>query len=300
MSNNVLILMSTYNGEKYLDAQLESLANQKKVKISLLVRDDGSQDNTINILKKWSKRINLKYYSGKNLGSAKSFMNLIKMAKKYSYYAFCDQDDYWDSDKLITAINFLKKTEDKPSLYTSATRIVDEKLRFIVNHEVVSFKNFENAIIKNEAVGCTEVFNYSLMRELKKYEPEFLKMHDSWVCRVCYAIGGKVYVDSVPHISYRQHGDNVVGYKENIFKKLSKQFKTAFKDKIRIRQRIAQELKMGYENEIPVENLKIINNLIDYPHDFKAKIALLTSRHFKTPYIIINVEMKIAILLNKF
>jgi hypothetical protein len=81
----------------------------------------------------------------------------------------------------------------------SATRIVDEKLQFIENKHVNSYHTFENSIIKNETVGCTEAFNYALMKELKKYNPEFIKMHDSWVCHVCYAIGGKV--SKVSHIA---------------------------------------------------------------------------------------------------
>lgn len=300
MENNVLVLMSTYNGEEYLDEQLESLLNQKEVKLSLLVRDDGSTDNTLNILKKWSQKVDLKYYTGNNLRSARSFMDLVETAEKYDYYAFCDQDDYWDNDKLVTAINYLKSSPTIPSLYMSATRIVDEKLKFIENKRVNTYRTFENAMIKNEAVGCTEVFNYALMKELKKYNPTFIKMHDSWVCRVCYAIGGNVYIDNTPHISYRQHGTNVVGYKENIFKKLDKQFKTAFGEKVRIRQSIAQELKKGYQKELTQQSRKVIDSLIMYPTDRNAKKYLLTSSKFKTPYKYVNLEMKIAIILNKF
>ena len=98
MDKKVLILLSTYNGERYIKEQIESLLKQENVKVSILVRDDGSTDGTINILNEYQKQGKLKWYTGENLKPAKSFMNLVENAPEYEYYAFCDQDDVWLKD----------------------------------------------------------------------------------------------------------------------------------------------------------------------------------------------------------
>ena len=89
----ICILLSAYNGEKYIEEQLESLVGQQEVAADILVRDDGSSDKTHEILDKWQNKGLLKWYKGENLGFAKSFMDLVQRAGDYEYYAFCDQDD---------------------------------------------------------------------------------------------------------------------------------------------------------------------------------------------------------------
>ncbi|EME3524541.1 glycosyltransferase, partial [Enterococcus faecium] len=94
---SVTVFMSTYNSEMYLEEQIKSILKQKKVKVSLWVRDDGSSDNTINILEKYKKKGKLTYFSGCNLGYGKSFLDLFKNIKiPTDYYAYSDQDDYWE------------------------------------------------------------------------------------------------------------------------------------------------------------------------------------------------------------
>lgn len=92
----ITVLMSTYNGEKYLKEQLDSILNQEQVDLKLLIRDDGSTDGTVNILKEYeNSHTNIKWYSGLNLGCGKSFFQLVLDAPKSDYYAFVDQDDVW-------------------------------------------------------------------------------------------------------------------------------------------------------------------------------------------------------------
>ena len=98
----IAILMSTYNGHKYLDEQMESLVNQTlKDNMTVYVRDDGSNDDTIEIIEKWSKKLDVVLYKGENIGPAKSFWDLfMNLGIQADYYAFCDQDDVWEKDKL--------------------------------------------------------------------------------------------------------------------------------------------------------------------------------------------------------
>ena len=122
----VCVLLSTYNGEKYLKEQLDSVLNQKDITLNFLVRDDGSTDSTIDILKQYEKEGKIKLIVGKNIGYKKSFYELAKLAPLSDYYAFCDQDDVWDDDKLITAVNMLERENNSiPLLYFSALRVVN-------------------------------------------------------------------------------------------------------------------------------------------------------------------------------
>ena len=299
--NKVQILMSTYNGEKYLKEQIQSILDQQGVEISILVRDDGSQDTTIEILKELSKNPSINYYNGENIGPAKSFMDLINKANDdFNYYAFADQDDIWMLNKMIKDIEKLESFKNKPALYISAQEIVDENLNTIEIKKVAGMHTFEGEIIRNFATGCTMVMNKELLDIIKVYTPKYIIMHDSWITRVCYAIGGTVIIDNNSYIKYRQHGKNTWGYKDDSFKKLKKQFKIAFVDKISMRENIAKELKQGYEKMLTHNAKKLVDSLINYRTNKKAKKWLLRNKNFRTNSLKLNVKLKLSIIFNKF
>ena len=276
-------------------------SSQENVEVSLLIRDDGSTDKTISILEKIVKEnTNVSYYIGKNIGSAKSFIDLVNQSKEVDYYAFADQDDVWNSKKIISAIEKIENDSNIPSLYISALEVVDEELNTIEIKKVSGNLCFEGEMAKNFATGCTMVFNKKLCNAIKTYNPSYIIMHDSWITRVCYAIGGNVVVDENTYIKYRQHGNNVVGYKDEGFRKLKKQLKIAFVDKISMRVNIAKELKSGYE-ELLTDNAKeLVNNLINYQTNWKAKKWLLKNKKFRTNITRIDRKIKIGIILNRF
>lgn len=299
--NKVQILMSTYNGEKYLKEQIESILNQENVEISLLIRDDGSTDETLNILEHLAKENkNIHYYASQNIGVARSFMELVNKSNEADYYAFADQDDVWKPKKLISAIEKLESNIETPSLYISALEVVDEELNTIEIKKVSGNHCFEGEMAKNFATGCTMVFNKKLCDIIKMYNPEYLIMHDSWITRVCYAIGGNVVVDRNTYIKYRQHGNNVVGYNDEGFKKLKRQIKIAFVDKISMRVNIAKELKSGYEELLTDNSKELVNNLLSYQTNMKAKMWLLKNKRFRTNIPKIDLKIRMGIILNRF
>ena len=296
----VQVLLSAYNGEKYIKKQIESILNQKEVEVSLLIRDDGSSDKTIEIIGKLAdKNTNIIFYKDENLGPARSFMDLLNKSDEVSYYAFADQDDIWEPKKLISAINKLKE-DNKPELYMSALEIVDEELNPIEIKQVTGNFCFEGAMVKNFATGCTLVLNKKLRDIIKSYNPTYLIMHDSWITRVCYAIGGNVIIDENHYIKYRQHTGNVLGYKDEGLQKLKRQFKIAFKNNISMRVNIAKELKQGYNEMLTEDAKEVIENLINYQENKEAKKWLLKNKNFRTTNSIINIKMKLAIISNKF
>ena len=104
MKPRVQVFLSSYNGEKYIEEQIDSVLQQKGVEVRILVRDDGSNDKTVDILEMLYKKGKINFYKGENIGYAKSFLNLLTHDNKADYYAFCDQDDFWLSNKLIEGI----------------------------------------------------------------------------------------------------------------------------------------------------------------------------------------------------
>lgn len=299
--DKVQVLLSTYNGEKYIKEQIESILSQKEVEINLLIRDDGSSDRTLEIIEEFAvNNTNITVYKDKNMGPAKSFMDLVNKSGEYDYFAFSDQDDVWKPKKLISAINMLKEKENEPSLYMSALEVVDTNLNTIETKKVDGNFSFEGEMIRNFATGCTQVFNKKLCDIIKQYNPNYIIMHDSWLTRVCYAIGGNVIIDENSYIKYRQHEGNVLGYKDDGIQKLKRQYEIAFKNNISMRVNIAKELKNGYEKMLTKSAKEVVDNLINYQKNTKSKMWLLRNKKFRTNSSKMNIKMKLAILLNKF
>lgn len=215
-SHSVEILLSTYNGEKYLKEQLSSLSSQSMDNIRITVRDDGSTDGTLEILHNFCRdNESLTYFSDRNVGVVASFLALLEISSDQSeFVAFCDQDDVWHRHKLEVAVNRLTDGNSRcPKMYCSRTKLVDEELNFIgYGRGVKRPASFENAMLQNIATGCTIVLNRSAVDLLKKRLPNAAKirMHDWWVYLVISAFGSVIF-DNNSYIYYRQHANNVVG-----------------------------------------------------------------------------------------
>ena len=208
----VLILMSTYNGARYLGAQIDSVLAQQGVRPELLVRDDGSADGTQALLEGYRAGGLLTWYQGENLRPCGSFLELLETCPRREYTAFCDQDDYWYPDKLAAAVERLAALPDgEPGLYFCKKNIVDEELRPLGRPDTrVRVVSYGAALLNCVASGCTMVMNRAAVTLLRTYHPAHATMHDAWVYRVVNAFGTVVY-DDVPRMDYRQHGGNEVG-----------------------------------------------------------------------------------------
>jgi rhamnosyltransferase len=300
--DKVTVLMSTYNGEKYLAEQIESLLQQENVEIQILVRDDGSSDNTVKMLQEYKEKGLLEYYTGENLRSARSFMDLIEKAPESEFYAFCDQDDVWKSDKLSRAVKQLKAVEqdDKPVLYCSGYQLVDSELNPLPDNGHISMTSFNAALVASCCTGCTVVFNRALINVIRKGMPETVLMHDDWVHKVCLAVGGTVIYDPEKTLFYRQHGGNVDGGVHGIKSKISNIFKRiSNKDCIRSEQ--IKELIRIYKNDMSPEILQQAQSIANYRRTGiikRFRLAFLSP--IKTPYERLNRGFRAAILLKYF
>lgn len=297
---DVQVLMSTYNGEKYLRTQIDSILKQEGVKVHLFVRDDGSSDSTCKILDEYAEEGKLKWYTGDNLRSARSFMNLIKNSDDYDFYAFSDQDDYWLPDKLIQAVNRLTTKNDVPALYYGATTLVDLELKLLDQDvENRAFVKFNNAVISSNATGCTFCFNKKLRDIINIYQPMYQIMHDGWLHKVCLAVGGYVYYDEKSYIYYRQHGENVVGGTTTPLKRWKRRLDTLKKDPCP-RSRGIQELFNGYGKFMSQDNVKICKEICEYKHSLKNRIKLLFDKNIYSTNKRIDRFYRVTVMLGIF
>ena len=233
----VAILMSTYNGEKYLREQLDSILAQVGVEIIIYVRDDGSSDGTKEMLAEYEKEYsNFHVELGENCGVGNSFMNLLySVPATYDYYAFSDQDDVWEENKICEAVKMLE--EHNALLYTSNQLCVDSNrndLGLRYSSENLIHTNPVQILSVNMVSGCTMVFPNSfykiLTEEAHRPSADLLKIriHDVWLAEVASLYGGLVY-DERAFIKYRQHENNVVGaYREGFVKRQKQRIKKLF------------------------------------------------------------------------
>ena len=298
---SIVVLLSTYNGEKYLTCQIDSLMSQEGVHVDVLARDDGSKDSTISILKDYSaKYSNFSYYIGSNCGPAKSFLDLVKNAPEADYYAFCDQDDVWDKDKLANAVKLLNELEDdKPNLYHSNLRIVDENLNFYrMSHSTQLYNpNRFSALAENLCTGCTAVFNYKAKELITDRRPQYCTMHDTWVYMMCMLLGNVVY-DETAHISYRQHGNNVVGtyLQKNRWKIIKERFARLFKRGLQPRFVNAKNFYECFESVMDEECKKKILKIINYKKSFRTRMSLFFDKKIKATTKYGNLRFRLHVL----
>ena len=292
----IAVLMSTYNGEKYLKQQIDSILNQEgDFLIDLYVRDDGSRDNTIRILEDYKVENKLNWYNGENLKPGKSFLHLLKNCGAYDYYAFADQDDYWESNKLQRGINALKRIE-KPALYCSNAKLVNEKLEPLGRNVYKSQPktDFKTVICAGGLLGCTMIFNDKLAEAVKRNEeyPQMV-LHDFYLVALCVSIDGKVIYDSEPTMKYRQHSNNVVGVSHGIMGTLVGRIKDMiYKEPVGIANQAGGILK-DYGQYITPDKRKWLNRVENYKKSIISRAALACTR--ETKYINKNMGMKLRI-----
>lgn len=214
----VAILLCTYHGQHYLAEQLDSFTAQTHSNWEVWASDDGSEDDTHAILEAYQQKWppgRLSIHFGPAEGFAANFLSLTcKASIEADYYAYSDQDDVWESDKLEQAVRWLQTVpENIPALYCSRTRLVDaENNQIGLSPLFTKPPSFANALMQNVGGGNTMVFNNAaraLLSEAGEDTPVIT--HDWWAYIVVTGCGGKVFYDSYPSLRYRQHDGNLVG-----------------------------------------------------------------------------------------
>jgi glycosyltransferase involved in cell wall biosynthesis len=213
----VAILMCTKNGATFIDDQLKSIADQTHDNWSLIVSDDGSDDGTLAKLNGFAtahpQKITIR--QGPQKGVCANFLSLANDPTiRADYFAFSDQDDVWEPDKLQRALDWLASVPaDVPAMYCGRTEVMPSKEQG--RSPLFSRPpSFENALVQSLAGGNTMVFNGAAKRILEQAATTAVVLHDWWVYQLVSAAGGVVHYDPQPMLKYRQHSDNVIGSDE--------------------------------------------------------------------------------------
>ena len=224
----IQILLATYNGEKFLREQLDSIVNQEYKFWELLIHDDGSNDNTILILNKYQNKfpnkirllIDQKIFSS----ASKNFFHLMEnRSREANLYCLCDQDDIWHKSKLKFFVERYNSKEDKePLLIHSDLSLIDDKGQLLENSHNKLINNQKNFISKNTALyynavpGCAMSINSALADKISYCK--YMVMHDWWILLSAIYQNANIIYINFPLVKYRQHSENVLGYKKyNIF-----------------------------------------------------------------------------------
>ena len=266
----VAILMSTYNGEKYIKEQLDSLLNQTYKNIDIYIRDDESKDSTVEIIENYMKSVNnIKLIKGKNLGFVKSFFVLLKNVEEADYYAYCDQDDIWMEDKIQRVVEHLSKLdESKPNLYFSNSDYYDGEMNFVAHGDSKKVYNFRNSLVECVSQGMTMCINKKARDYIVDNIPQNCVFHDWWTYMICAGMGNIVY-DEKPLVKYRRHTKSVTAEGKNFIElQMWRIRKFLQSDDLKKIKKQLIEFEAYFGKELKEEDKKVLNLFTNEKYSF--------------------------------
>jgi glycosyltransferase involved in cell wall biosynthesis len=314
--DRVNIIMATYNGEKYIKQQINSIIKNTYTNWRLLICDDGSTDSTLSIIDEYVRTHTDKVIFHKNERNKGVTINFLEGVKRiasfkdnvigHEYYMFCDQDDVWMEDKIEKTLKLVKKCEKKysnqvPVAAFTDVLVVDENLNEISSSFFKSNglnprnTSINQIMMENKLIGCSVMFNGSLVEKLNVL-PQKARFHDWWVGCIASTFGHICYLNE-PTILYRQHGGNVVGNK-SFSGYVKKSLLTLKAQKVTLNKTIqqAKEFYEIYEKDITYpakRNIYLFSTLNQY-NWFKKRYIILTKGFLKTG-ILRNIGLLIII-----
>lgn len=304
MRPNVYVMLSAYNGEKYISEQIDSILTQSHVDVTLHIRDDGSTDKTRDILDGYAAKFpNIILSYGDNIGYAASFWTILLQAPdSYDYYAFSDQDDVWEPDKLAAGIHALMQSQGQYRLYASALNVTDEDLNYQYTN---SFNNLKpqlgSAITRPRLSGCTMIFNPALLalcRKMDIRQPDGKCMsHDGAVYLSYLACGGKIVFSPQSHINLRRHPETVTGHGKNILKRIHSVL-DIFTDRRNEASLQTQFLYTHLQGDMTEDNRRLCEDILHYRDSLTSTLRLCIDRRIKCNLLSVDLTDMAAILFH--
>ncbi len=302
VSVKILVVMSVWNGERHVHAQIKSILEQNSGNdISILVRDDGSSDSTASIIDSFSDS-RIQVLRGNNIGAKRSFLDLLSQAagSDADLVAFADQDDIWLPGKLQRAAERLAPINDGPALYCSALNLVNESLQPIRKYVFPDETGFESAFLVNAATGCTVVINRRLLELLAEVPAvDEILMHDWWAYLVAVSFGRVVY-DDRSLILYRQHASNQVGMRTGLAGYLhrTRLFFRRAASPSRLTQ--AREFLRLYGGRLLPARRRYLESLTSCEHNVLQRIRFLATERPRRHNFLENMAAVIAFLFGRY
>ena len=207
--------MATFNGKKFLEAQIESILQQEYVEIEIDVLDDGSTDGTLEMLEEMLLMGKIhSLHKSNHIGPTEAFFKLLVQAEQADFYAFSDQDDIWLPSKLRAQVAFI--TDSFPTLVICNRRCFDKSGKSLQKREIKKFSpSWENALVQNLAFGNTQVFNHALLEVVRNHLAK-IQHYDSYIYLLASLFGNTVLVPQ-ELVLYRLHANNSIGIKPRKF-----------------------------------------------------------------------------------
>ena len=270
------ILLATYNGERFLPEQIESIINQSYTDYKILASDDNSSDCTFEILRSYESVLGekIKVVQSNTHSAKENFYNLLDMADA-EYIALCDQDDFWESDRLKKSLEAVQRLErrygkETPILVHSDLEIVDENLNSqnkkmseltgmseAITHAkkeskylftISTEKSFSRYLVENNITGNTVIINKALLDIYKRPKVSF--MHDWWLGLIAFTFGKVGYLNECL-VKYRQHGSNELGAKNPLeLRNIRKRNKQRIRENYDCMFAQVEEFLLLYRNEL--------------------------------------------------
>ncbi|NLL73115.1 MAG: glycosyltransferase family 2 protein [Clostridiales bacterium] len=306
----VSIVMATYNGEKYLEEQIESILSSTFQDFEIYIYDDGSKDSTMEILNKYNRQYPDKikvFQNEKNLGVTRNFLNAVNGTRS-DYVMFCDQDDVWKKDKIARTLKRMRQMEvqfekELPIAVFTDAHVVDGNLGMIHESFFLSGRlnpkltDLPHLLMENKLIGCTVMINAALRKVLQSSPlPEKARLHDGWIGLIASSLGKVGFIKEAT-LLYRQHESNVVGNKSflsyilNRVGNLRKQKRALLE-----LQHQAGEFARLYQDLIDESKLELITRFskLHQENFVRRRIIIIQNKYLKTG-IIRNIGLMIIV-----
>ena len=300
------VLLASYNGEKFIREQIESILAQKTegFELKLFVRDDGSTDSTLDILHEYENDGKLKLFTGENKGFAKNFLTLLALCDEADYYSFSDHDDIWEEDKVLRAFNMLESQseEDKksPLLYFSNYEFYNDDMTSHTPHDMGDLiPGFLNALLDCPALGCTQVINNVARKEIVENLPDFVVGHDCWVYMVCAGLGKAIYDSSVT-MKFRRHSGSASAEGMSFFKLQLWRVRTYFKkDRFSLIRKMIRNFKEIYGDSLSPENKELLDLYSEEQHTLLLGLKKAFHKGRFRPKMMDEIMLRMIALIGK-
>lgn len=297
---SVAIIMSVFNAEKYIKEQIDSILFQEQVNIQVWIRDDGSTDRTLSLIRNlYGKDDRITIQTGKNLGARESFFEaLFSCDLQCDYVGFSDADDVWISNKIKHSIDLLVASSfGGPIAVATRLHVVDESLNHI-SYTAIPKRGFSfaNALVETVASGATIVMNRAALNIIRSARPNYAVMHDAWIYLVMTAFGELIYSE-LPTIQYRQHATNVFGTSHTLRRKISLRLRRL--REISPYRRQAKEFSRLFRSSLNSKLQKKLERYLNYPKSLMGRIRFAIFSEVVKQNIGANIFMRLLILLGK-
>lgn len=299
------VLMSTYNGEKYVERQILSILQQTGVEVHLTIRDDGSRDRTTLIIEDMMmENPNLSLIKADNVGYKKSFLGLLSICQDADYYAFADQDDVWLDTKLIEAVRILDQEPDDIKLYASNLILVDENLDEIGRTKFKSaHSKLRSDFTRHRYAGCTYVMSHSLRQMAtrineKEYPLKGFPTHDAFISALAFCCGS-VMLDERAFIQHVRLNSSVTPGGNGIMKRLKTERDMVFNNE-NTKFTLASILWDLYEHDMNSDARRFLSFIIDYKKNISSRLRLISESYHTTGVLLFDIETTLKILLLKY